>query len=435
MLIPGTDRLLQTDKSSYREPVYMAEDLFVRNSYQQYLSVEAVTWGISTFVVFAASAIIFAAYYCMQCKKCRRNKGCISPSLDWGIGCGVHRCTKKQACSCRICNSTDAPVPNRHQEQTSWAIWESLHKMLSVVFPGLSTTVKQESRVNEQHRPEYLMHRKILLFDSREIPENNCKRVHIYVFFILMALISFLMVIVTLVENVLYRKSTACNDVNVKVSQYLCFDLNSFPKRYNVVDCSDPKIDQDLSVVCYQYKPSFAAVGIAFGVFRTFSLLADVELRVVIKLANYPCGRIFLLGTQIVSLFIYPLVFFVSFPLTTISDEWNETLIEENYFFQGVIPMRIATAILVAAAITVGTFIVPWNYFQTHDQENIEEYYFLVKKEKDPLAVNGHNDRPVQDHLDGDMAQDTNGGGVGGNTSDDSSSNGGGTGADMERST
>ena len=124
--------------------------------------------------------------------------------------------------------------------------------------------------------------RSIILFAKRRRPRNNCCYVMVLAYFTaLLILLSFLFL--SLFSNVLiYRKTSTCNDINVKTENSICFDLDN---GYKVVDCLERKDDPDLNVICYLTDLNvFRALGIAFGAIQAFRALISILFPFGIKL-------------------------------------------------------------------------------------------------------------------------------------------------------
>ena len=118
--------------------------------------------------------------------------------------------------------------------------------------------------------------RREYLFGGFEIPR---KPFWLHVYFLSMFLIVLNWFLIMLIDTAIYRKTTTCNDLNVRRNAYLCFNVDT-PVTHGPVDCTDPTIQNDLDVyvVCYlQYFNFPVALSLAYSFIQLIIILIHVS--------------------------------------------------------------------------------------------------------------------------------------------------------------
>ena len=117
---------------------------------------------------------------------------------------------------------------------------------------------------------------RILMFSKRPRPENPPHYWYIVVYFLILLVLLSVLFLCMFSNFFLYRKTSTCNDINVKTEYSICFDIN---RGYERVLCTDTeKInDPDLEVICYLTDFGFfRALGVAFGAIQAIRTLIAI---------------------------------------------------------------------------------------------------------------------------------------------------------------
>ena len=194
--------------------------------------------------------------------------------------------------------------------------------------------------------------RSIILFAKRRRPRNNCCYVMVLAYFTaLFILLSFLFL--SLFSNFLiYRKTSNCNDINVKTQYSICFDLNN---NYEVVNCLQRQNDSDLEVICYLTDFNiFRALGTAFGAIQAFRTLISIIFALGIKLGlKWPCWT--------TTLQVFGALVIVVLCTTLYSLFYTHHI---SIILYGDPPLVHATLLLALATIFVFVCLHPWRAFK-----------------------------------------------------------------------
>jgi hypothetical protein len=257
---------------------------------------------------------------------------------------------------------------------------EDIHSALMALFPELITKkvltenlpTSNDLVVVENTHPKQSGHlaismeenveTEVYLFGDKEFNKNTTSCVisclpfslihaFTYLYFILVIFLAFFWFIAMVIENGIYRKTTTCNDIDVKDNSFTCFNVES---QFNptAIDCS-AAIHTNIEVFCYLYQPNFAAFGVGFSIFKLIIFSVTVSFKVAIKIAESQCGQVLLLFVQILLL----LVSLVALPSILSAVHFTATL--EIYFFHGnaVIRWVMFVLIILTALLLIP---VPW---------------------------------------------------------------------------
>ena len=208
-----------------------------------------------------------------------------------------------------------------------------------------------------------------------------------YTYFIVATILAILWFIVMALENAIYRKTGTCNDINVKDSSFICFDVTSGSSNPNSINCqvgSNP----DITVFCYLYSPNPGAVGIAVGIFNLFIFGITAYFRLTTKMAENEFLRVLVIVLQAV---LYLFTIAVCIGLLVGHFRFKAEL----YFFQGNAIIR--WVIFLLFPITGAALIpVPWCFFTKPPAYN--SMYLCLKQDitQDNEQDNEQNNNPLQ---------------------------------------
>ena len=207
-----------------------------------------------------------------------------------------------------------------------------------------------------------------------------CMHFWTYFYFFMAAFLAGLWFIVLLCENSIYRKTTTCNDINVKDNSFTCFDLND---QSRPVQCPIGSSPNNKSIFCYLYEPNPGAAGIAYGFVKLILIGVVIYFKVLNQLRQYKCCQYILLILQVGGMIIAPLLLTFTLPFL----QYKTKL--ELYFFHGRAVLRVAMFVLVV--VTPTTLIpAPWccltnsNKFKDVVLEQREEKERQDPKENSP---------------------------------------------------
>ena len=215
-----------------------------------------------------------------------------------------------------------------------------LHRILSTVFSSIS-----ELYIERENHPD--VENPVLIVSERKSPIGYFEW-STYFYFTYMLLMCCLWFIATAVELSIYRKTGTCNDINVKVQSFSCFDVGN---DYAKIDCKNTSDIDTRHVICYLYSPNIAGFGVAYSAAKLISVLADTAFTTVLKL-TYLTGAELAGFLRILSL-VSALVCLSLFLWATQTER-----LEEDYFTYGGIPMR-ATQLLLLCLTVAGVILLP----------------------------------------------------------------------------
>ena len=117
----------------------------------------------------------------------------------------------------------------------------------------------------------------VLLIAGLTAKSSCCAR-FTYWYFVMMALLTVLWFLVIFTDNLLYRKTANCNDINVSNNRFKCYYISDFSA---VTSCIT-----DDEVICYlvNFNPSMA-LGIAAGVVQAITFVTEKSFRFAVTLS------------------------------------------------------------------------------------------------------------------------------------------------------
>lgn len=184
---------------------------------------------------------------------------------------------------------------------------------------------------------------------------------YLYTYFISVAFLATLWGMTLIAENLFYRKTGTCNDINVEDKSYTCFNVHG----YTQVNCLTEMRPSNTTVFCYLYSPSPGAIGIGFGTYSAIIFGVTVYFNIAIKLAeranrNFCCAWS-LLCIQIILAFLGLMGMLVVTPLLETTHSINV------YFFHGNAVLRWAMYFILIITIPI-VILVPWCGFTKEDR-------------------------------------------------------------------
>ena len=214
---------------------------------------------------------------------------------------------------------------------------ESLHNILGMMFSNITQIV-----ATGNDKPS-------LIISDREIQRPiTCTGCFTYAYYTYMLLVSLMWFIAIAIDFSVYRKTTTCNDINIKVKSFRCFEVG---KKFQIVNCESPGVDEK-NVICYLYSPSIAGLGVAFSIAKLISVVADIAYNMIFKITNKSLALGISVRILCIILAVLALIAYLAVTGTK--------AIDEEYFTLGLVPMRIAQLLLLC--LTIGGILVfpPW---------------------------------------------------------------------------
>ena len=249
---------------------------------------------------------------------------------------GVLLCCKKCKCD------------NENSEEIKFI--DGWHTVLSFVFPRLME--KKKNRTEEE----------LLLIAGRQVPKidysagkctsSNVAVISTYIYLSVMGFLIGLWFIVILVEYIIYRKTTSCNDINVDDDNYVCFDLDN---KWEIVNCRLSPDERSNNVFCYLYTISPSAFGIAFSVASLVSTIVSVSFYAAVYFSDEPCSRYGIIFIQIITIVGSATCVIILGPIYG-KGIWGSFFF---FFFDGLSPMRIFIFVLGLLSVLIGSCL-PW---------------------------------------------------------------------------
>ena len=185
---------------------------------------------------------------------------------------GIIYCCTRCCCNCCKCGSC-----NSRNEKCKPPI--GMWKILSYVFGAIE--VAQDDG-------------KTVVLISKTKMKNWCTygACCVFGYYIIELILLGLLFLVLFCNFLLYRKTSTCNDINVKTEYSICFDIND---HYKKVDCIS-KQEPDLQVICYLTDFAFfRALGTAFAAANAISAVISVFSSIGIKMvASQPHRCVFI---------------------------------------------------------------------------------------------------------------------------------------------
>ena len=311
---------------------------------RKYVELEAISGSILLLIAIAGVIALFVIYF--RC--CKTEEDSSTANSD--------RSTRSNCCK----NSRTSLIKNcctsiKQYCKNCCTSIEYFHKLLGFVFSSVSEVyVKSEDRANPRIVP-------ILVISERKLPPGRTEW-FTYFYFTYMFLMCVMWFIAILMELSIYRKTGTCNDINVEVQSFSCFDVDN---NYEKIDCDNTTDIETRRVICYLYSPTIAGIGVAFSVAQLISVLGDIAYKLTLNGINQCVWCINILRIVCLLLVVFGFIVFVG----VVEDHRIS-----NYFTYGGIPMR-WTQLLLLTATLFGIFAFPpWTkYSKLNDSE--EDYY------------------------------------------------------------
>lgn len=223
------------------------------------------------------------------------------------------------------------------------------HTCLGYIFPRLMSKV-----VDKMDR------KPVLLIAGRKVPKNHCSRIQVYAYLTVMAVLTGLWFLVTLLEQVIYHSATSCDDIiGPDDSRYhICFDLSV---NWTIVDCQTYllKNHSTVNILCYTYSVTPSAFGIAFSVASFVSTVISITFYSAIYCSDERCSRRGLVVIQF--LFVLALVCCAVSIGVLYATEEQRSLVD--YFIDERAPLRGALYALFGVSLLLGSCL-PWAPFR-----------------------------------------------------------------------
>ena len=198
---------------------------------------------------------------------------------------------------------------------------------------------------------ERMQMQEVILFAGRKLKSPKWMAWFTYIYFVCMAFLILVWFMVILTNNLLYRKTTTCNDINVNNDRYGCYYALNFSRA----NCSwlrtHPDVN-DISVICYlvNFDPPMA-LGVATGFAKFIAFVVDVSFRTTVILAGTTLGCVFIITLQVFGTIALVLGFCLG-----IGGVREDGL---DWFLYGFIPMRLVMLCLVLF-LAIGVACLPW---------------------------------------------------------------------------
>ena len=298
------------------------------NNRSDYVKVEA-GFGGSLLVLTSFIGIVLAILYWKFC--CLKNNN--------GPTCSILRC-----CSNKSCESSFVKLI------TYCTSLESLHNILGIVFSNITQII-----ADGNSKPS-------LIISNRE-SLTGCNGCFTYTYYTYMMFISLMWFIAAAIEFSVFQKITTCNDINLKVKSFRCFDVDN---QFETVDCQAPDVDEK-KVICYLYNPSIGGLGVAYSTAKFVGITANLGYRMIFnitkKCGSYCCVAFRFIGTGLAVILL----------ITYLHIARNITA---EYFTFGLVPMRVAFLVLLCLTVGGILLIPPWCQYPVKYYQN--KYYNVM---------------------------------------------------------
>ena len=272
----------------------------------------------------------------------------------------------------------NAPV-KRWDKITSAAhkVWDKISelwdKISAVIITLFFSSVTERLDAGKDTRVE-------LIIAKRKEPKRGIRKHAVRLYFVTVAVLALLWLLLLFVDTLWYQKVTSCNDININNDNHVCYliDDHGKPENKMPVTCSGRNDPRDVLCYLYTFSP-FMAVGIAGSVTRSIVFITDIAFNVALKLAEKEYGCAILVVVQTLAVCISA-VFSIVIPVRHVA--MGNSLV--GWFFQGQTGIRVFVFVLTAISIAVLP-MVPWWAFQgkrfidttKEDPESQETYLSL----------------------------------------------------------
>ena len=274
--------------------------------------------------------------------------------------CSPRNCLRQCCCYCNCMNDTNSDdedvgsykvaccLDNDDIDKNGNKCLAIHHTCLGYIFPRLTNKV-----VDKMDR------KPVLLIAGRRVPKNHCSRIQLYAYLTIMAILTGLWFLVTLLEQVIYHSATSCDDLGLDDGRYhICFDLNT---NWTIVDCQNYllKNHSTINILCYTYSVTPSAFGIAFSVASFVSTIISITFYSVLYCSDERCSRRGLIIIQF--LFVLALVCCAVSIGVLYATEERQSLVD--YFINERAPLRGVLYALFGVSLLLGSCL-PWAPFR-----------------------------------------------------------------------
>lgn len=238
------------------------------------------------------------------------------------------------------------------------------HSCLSYIFPRLMGRIVDKT----DRKP-------VLLVAGRRVPRNRCYRIQVYAYLTVMAFLTGLWFLVTLLEQVIYHSVTSCSEIGPDDRYYVCFNHSA---NWSTVDCQTVMVGNHTteSILCYTYSITPSAFAVAFSMASFISTIVSITFHSAIYCSDERCSRRGLIVIQF--MFVLIIIFCViTVGILYISEERTSLT---NYFLDERAPLRGVLVALFGVSLLIGSCL-PWAPFQSkrnYDTVAIEHPYNML---------------------------------------------------------
>lgn len=219
------------------------------------------------------------------------------------------------------------------------------HRCLGFIFPRLMDKIVEKTEMET-----------VLLIAGRRVPSSSCHRIHVYSYLTVMAILTVLWFLVTLLEHIIYHSATSCNEIDTEDRYYVCFDLSA---NWSIVDCQMK--NQSNNIFCYTYSITPSAFAIAFSMASFVSTTISVTFYSAVYCSDERCSRRGLIVIQFL-LVIATICCAVSLAVLFATEKWTSVVF---YLFDGRAPLRGVLIVLCILSLLILGSCLPWAPFQS----------------------------------------------------------------------
>ena len=235
------------------------------------------------------------------------------------------------------------------------------HSVEEVILPGPGMTTRRE-----------------YLFGGYRIPKNP-HLLHAYYLAMLVTVANWFFVM--FFDTAFYRKTTTCNDLNVRRDAYLCFDVSQSILA-GPVNCTDPTIRDDLDIYVLCYLKFFnipVALSLAFSFAQLMILLIHISFALTLWcVKNFKPYASFALHA--ILFVLYVTLFFCYGVVVGVNA--NDVQYEGPNLFYGGRILRILMVILGGVTLFLLTLLSPYSWLiDKHYREHCPTYGYEGKKD------------------------------------------------------
>ena len=294
----------------------------VDRSYYMIIEGSSYAGTFAAFVVLILPVVVAVVCVCRACgcgrgwKKCQKEientplipkKGCCSTLK-------ANCCSKTLKC----CSKLDESCSNINDCFTLYRIvfWQSVQEVITLyeTFDSKTSTTKTHCRQE-------------FLFGGYRNPKRICC---LHTYFLTMLVIVLNWFLLMFFDTAFYRKTTSCNDINVKRDAYMCFDVSK-PLSDGPIDCTANEQNDDLHVLCYLKSFNIAtALSLAFSFAQLVILLIYISFSYTlwcVKNCNARCALfshvVILVAYIVFGCLVYGLLIGLNAKDLKYSEGWN----------------------------------------------------------------------------------------------------------------